>query len=220
MPNRDDIIKMFEESIWYAPMDTVPCPPGLTDLECDTLEALARYNLGFEGARQYYKFVDKYAKNGLPYFYSVTAYDHKLKDGVPTTPGRFSMPTSNFAYIEARSNSQELEDFDENEIYVVPNPVSNENMEPWRLGPTNSDPSGLKCEFRNLPACSGTLRIFTVSGDLVQVLHFNGSDGAGTLKWNLISRNGQDIASGVYLFSVEPDDSRFGRTIGKFVVIR
>jgi hypothetical protein len=220
MEDRDQLISLFEESIWYAPIDTVPCPPGLTDDECDTLEALARYNLGFEGSRQYYKYVDAEAKNGLPYFYSVTAYDHKLRDGVPVETGRFSKPTANFAYAEARTNAQELEEFDRNEIYVVPNPVTNENMEPWRLGPTNSDPSGLKCEFRNLPACRGTVRIFTVSGDLVQTLEFDGRDGAGTQSWNLISRNGQDIASGVYLFSVEPDDGRFGRTIGKFIVIR
>ena len=136
------------------------------------------------------------------------------------TASRYAMPTSNFAYIEARTTDQELDGFDRNEIYVVPNPVSNEYMEPWRLGPTNSDPSGLKCEFRNLPKCRCTVGIFTISGDLVDTLDFDGNDGGGTLKWDLISRNGQDVASGIYLFSVEPVDSRYGRTIGKFVVIR
>jgi hypothetical protein len=220
MEDREKLIALFEESIWYAPLDTVPCPPGLTDEQCDTLEAVARYRLGFEGGKQYYKYVDSEVKNGLPYFFSVTAYDHKLRHGVPTEPGRFAMPTANFDYIEARSSAQELETFDRNEIYVVPNPVSNQNMEPWRLGPTNSDPSGLKCEFRNLPKCRCTVRIFTVAGDLVDVLDFDGRDGGGTLKWDLISRNGQDVASGIYLFSVEPADGRYGRTIGKFVVIR
>jgi hypothetical protein len=38
--------------------------------------------------------------------------------------------------------------------------------------------------------------------------------------WDLVSRNGQDVTSGVYLFSVEPEDNCFQRTIGKFVVIR
>ena len=220
MENRNQLVELFEESIWYAPMDSVPCPPGLTNEECDTLEAVARYKLGFDGGREYYKYVDKEAKNGLPYFYSVTAYDHEVRDGVPVGPGRYAMPTSNFAYIEARTTAQELDGFDRNEIYVVPNPVSNEYMEPWRLGPTNSDPSGLKCEFRNLPKCRCTVRIFTISGDLVDTLDFDGNDGGGTLKWDLISRNGQDVASGIYLFSVEPVDSRYGRTIGKFVVIR
>ena len=42
----------------------------------------------------------------------------------------------------------------------------------------------------------------------------------GTVKWDLVSRNGQDVASGVYMYSVETDDSNFDRFIGKFVVIR
>jgi hypothetical protein len=36
--------------------------------------------------------------------------------------------------------------------------------------------------------------------------------------WNLISRNGQDVVSGIYLFSVE---SQGGKTTqGKFTIIR
>ena len=34
------------------------------------------------------------------------------------------------------------------------------------------------------------------------------------------SRNGQTVTSGVYIFSVEPDDGRFPKSVGKFVVIR
>ena len=39
----------------------------------------------------------------------------------------------------------------------------------------------------------------------------------GQARWNLISRNGQDIVSGIYLFTV---DSKKGTQRGKFVVIR
>ncbi|HUV35606.1 MAG TPA: hypothetical protein VMX58_01560, partial [Patescibacteria group bacterium] len=78
LPGRDKLVGMFEESVYYFPMDTVPCPPGLTDLECDTLEALARFNLGFEGGLQYYRYVDTNVHNGMHYFYSVTAFDHLL----------------------------------------------------------------------------------------------------------------------------------------------
>jgi hypothetical protein len=218
--DRDQLLSMFEESLLYAPMDTVPCPPGLDHEVCDTIEAMARYNLGFEGGRTYYKYIDTEVRNGLPYFYSVTAYDHKYYHGLPSEPDRYSLPSSNFAYIEPCSDAQEAAVFSESNIYVVPNPVTNENMEPWRLGPNNADPSGLKCEFRNLPQCRCVVRIFSVSGDLVQILHHDGSDGNGTLKWNLLTRNGQDIASGIYLYSVEPEDGRFPRVVGKFVVIR
>ena len=39
----------------------------------------------------------------------------------------------------------------------------------------------------------------------------------GQARWNLISRNGQDIVSGVYIFTV---DSSEGIQRGRFVVIR
>ena len=43
----------------------------------------------------------------------------------------------------------------------------------------------------------------------------------GTIAWDLVSRNGQDVTSGVYIFSVETDtNDAFKRKIGKFVVIR
>jgi hypothetical protein len=39
----------------------------------------------------------------------------------------------------------------------------------------------------------------------------------GQARWNLISRNGQDVASGIYLFTV---NSSKGTQRGKFVIIR
>ena len=93
-------------------------------------------------------------------------------------------------------------------------------MAPWTLGPTNDDASGLKVELRNLPKCKSTVRIFTIAGDLVATINHDGSGGNGTASWNLVSRNGQDVCSGVYIFAVEPDDGRFERAIGKFVIVR
>ena len=40
----------------------------------------------------------------------------------------------------------------------------------------------------------------------------------GEARWNLISRNGQDVVSGIYLFTVELGGSVKHR--GKFVIIR
>jgi hypothetical protein len=51
-------------------------------------------------------------------------------------------------------------------------------------------------------------------------LPFDGSNGGGSLAWDLLSRNGQEITSGVYLFSVEAEKTEFKRFVGKFVVIR
>lgn len=220
LPNRDSYIRMFEESILYAPLDTVPCPPGLSNQECDTLEALARQRMGLEGGKRFYKYIDYEAKNGLPYFYSVIAYDHVIRNGVPYSQGRYNAPASNFRFVIPISDAQDVEGFDDKKVYVVPNPVTNENLAPWRMSPNNSDLTGIKLEFRNLPKCKNTVRIYTVAGDLVQVLYHDGQGGCGTLPWDLLTRNGQDITSGVYLFSVEPEDNRFSRTVGKFVVIR
>ncbi len=218
--DRQKYLDMFEASVRYAPLDTVPCPPGLEEEECDTLEAMARRSLGFEGGRSYYRYFDRMAKNGLPYFYSVVAFDHRELMKGRMEPGLYDSPMSNFQYIEARSDAQEPGGFESKEIYVVPNPVTSDSMDPWRLEPNNADPTGLKCEFRNLPRCRSTVRIFTVSGDLVQSLYHDGSNGDGTLRWDLLSRNGQDVTSGVYIYAVDPSDGQFKRTIGKFVIIR
>jgi hypothetical protein len=41
------------------------------------------------------------------------------------------------------------------------------------------------------------------------------------MKWDLVSRSGQDVTSGIYIFSVETDtNDAFKRKIGQFVVIR
>ncbi len=221
LPDRNVLIRAFEESILFDPTGPVPCPPGLTSEECDTLDALARWNLGYEGGRQYYQYVDRDAKNGLPYFYAVVAYDHAYDSyGLPSAVGERDYPYSNFKYIVPRSSAQETASFRESEVYVVPNPVTAKNMAPWLLGPTNADPTGEKLEFRNMPQCKSTVRIYTLSGDLVQTLNHDGSGGNGSLPWNLTSRNGQSVTSGVYLYSIEPQDRSFPRMVGKFVVVR
>ena len=156
----------------------------------------------------------------MHYFYSVTAYDHLLQNGVPVAHGRYNAPSVNFKYAVPYSASQTKDEYDGDEIYAVPNPVTAESMAPWTLGPVNEDASGLKVELRNLPACRSTVRIFTLAGDLVYVVDHDGRDGNGTVAWNLVSRNGQDVTSGVYLFSVHPHDRGFPEKIGKFVIIR
>ncbi|MCK4539325.1 MAG: hypothetical protein KAV42_11060 [Candidatus Krumholzibacteria bacterium] len=222
LDGKDAIIRLFEESVWYSPLDTVPCPPGLSNDECDTLEAMARYNLGFEGGLQYYKFIDESVHNGMHYFYSVTAYDHMLSGGVPIRVGKFGDSSSNFMYISPLSDPQDAEEYDDDEVYVVPNPATAATMSPWQLDPNMDDPTGIKVEFRNLPLCRNTVRIFTMAGDLVEILYHDGASAGqrGTLVWDLVSRNGQNVTSGVYLFAVEPEDDRFEKVIGKFVIIR
>ena len=35
-----------------------------------------------------------------------------------------------------------------------------------------------------------------------------------------MSRNGQEVVSGIYLFAVQSDDKQFDDFVGKFVVVR
>ncbi len=104
--------------------------------------------------------------------------------------------------------------------YVVPNPVTKESMADWTLQPNNDDPTGIKLEFRNLPKSAGTIRIFTLVGDLIITIPFDGRNGVGTVAWDLVSRNGQDVTSGVYLYSVHFEDVSLDRVIDKFTIIR
>ena len=114
----------------------------------------------------------------------------------------------------------------------------------WDLTPNASDPTGTHIDFLGLPDGQWTIKIYTLAGDLVNTLSWNDAvdastrsatvidskgqlhtnttqqqdtPGDGQARWNLISRNGQDVVSGIYLFTVS---SKRGTERGKFVIIR
>ena len=49
---------------------------------------------------------------------------------------------------------------------------------------------------------------------------FDGRGGVGTVPWDLVSRNGQDVTSGVYLYTVHFEDASLDRVVDKFTIIR
>jgi hypothetical protein len=69
----------------------------------------------------------------------------------------------------------------------------------------------------NLPEGQWTINIYTLAGDLVRTLDNDGALDIGQVRWDLVSHNGQDIVTGIYLFSVE---SRYGSQVGKFAILR
>jgi len=106
-------------------------------------------------------------------------------------------------------------------VATLPNPATRDALHEYQqFDPTGDDPTGVRVTFANLPAARNTIRIYTVAGDLVQELHHDGTLGAGHASWNLMSRNQQEIVSGVYLYSVQSDDRRFENFVGRFVVVR
>jgi len=90
---------------------------------------------------------------------------------------------------------------------VVPNPyIAHAEWENWA--------DERRIEFIHLPD-KATVRIYTLSGDLVVILdHDNGS---GTAAWDIQSVNDQAVAPGIYYYHV---DSPYGEKIGKFAIIK
>ena len=70
-------------------------------------------------------------------------------------------------------------------------------------------------KFVNLPNVC-TIRIYSSSGVLVDVIEHNSIDSDGTESWNLQNRNHQVVASGVYFYHIEAGDAR---RVGRFTVV-
>jgi hypothetical protein len=181
-------------------------------------------------ATRYYEYIDREIHNGFIYFYSVTATDHALLPAdndlniqMPVGEGLGGDPGSSFTNTTPGTGSQTAEDRAKNgvNIYVFPNPATRDALAEYQeLFPNGDDPTGVRVTFTNLPQARNTVSIFTVSGDLVQEIRHDGTGGTGHVSWNLMSRNGQEVVSGIYLYTVQSDDDRFEDFIGKFVVVR
>lgn len=182
--------------------------------EIDTLFGVGRYT-----------YVDTHVLNGFPYFYSIVPVSLVPGDSVPGDVVLQGNPSaSNAQVVYPRGDSKN----NQKDVFVVPNPYK--GGAEWDLVPREEDPSGTKVTFMNLPRTKGTIHIYTVAGDLVKNIPFDGrppgdlqygkdpvTGGSGSVPWNLISRNGQKIVTGIYLYSV---DTELGKQVGRFIIIR
>ncbi|MBP7460356.1 MAG: hypothetical protein KBA26_03630 [Candidatus Delongbacteria bacterium] len=101
-------------------------------------------------------------------------------------------------------------------IAVVPNPyLAAARWEPSRLYATGRGERRLF--FIHLPS-DCTIRIYTVSGDLVQTLQHHSGMLDGSESWDLKTKDGLDAAPGIYLFHV--DAGSMGEKIGRFAIIK
>ena len=145
---------------------------------------------------------------------------------IPTTIGdqyqlRLFVPYSKadkFTFItKAQSIDPDLakQQFSE-QPYVVPNPyVGAASFEPQRFAVSGRGER--KIEFRNLPVNSA-IRIYTVTGELVQTLYHDGDINKGIVVWNLRNKDQLEIAPGLYIYHV--DGNEVGTFIGKFAIIK
>ena len=163
-----------------------------------------------------YKYRDARVHNGFDYHYVVTAV-------VQRQPGTAGQGFTEFLEspfravfngivrprVEAGTTARS------GKVWVVPNPFR--QSAPWERAPVPGDAFTRHVDFMGLPRALSKIRIYTLAGDLVQTITHDGTGGDGEAAWNLISRNGQDIESGVYLFTVEwPGNHQ----VGRFVIIR
>ena len=74
-----------------------------------------------------------------------------------------------------------------------------------------------KIDFINLPS-KCTIKIFTLSGYLVDEIKHDDVFENGSESWNLLSKDGLEIAHGVYLYHVDAEG--IGEHTGKFAVIK
>jgi len=105
---------------------------------------------------------------------------------------------------------------DMEEIAVVPNPyvvaASWESKSPFKFGRGER-----KLYFIHLPK-ECTIRVYTIRGYLVDVIEHNSTIDDGQQEWNMLSKDGQEIAYGIYVYYIEAPG--IGEKIGKFAVIK
>jgi hypothetical protein len=121
----------------------------------------------------------------------------------------FDFTTTTPAFSSAKARS------DMSDIAVVPNPYV--GAAAWEPQTTSVGRGDRRVYFIHLPK-DCTIRIYTISGHLVQTVAHHSTLDDGQEPWNLVSRDGMNIAFGVYVFQV--DAPGIGQTVGKFAIIK
>jgi hypothetical protein len=94
-------------------------------------------------------------------------------------------------------------------VHTVPDPY-------YLSSAYETTPIDRQLRFVNLPD-RAIIRIYSSSGILATILQHNDPTGGGEEPWDLKSRNGHVVASGVYFYQVEGPDGR-GR-VGRFTIV-
>ena len=150
----------------------------------------------------------------FPYYYSWmfrfdhTVYNPSVGDVFTIEGAPLNGPADNFSFSADGINAADASD-DLKNIKVVPDPYIAHYSAQVETVDGESE-----LQFQNIPV-ECTIRIYTLSGDLVRTL--NHTDGSGSESWNLLTSGLQQVASGIYIYHVE---SSFGDKIGRFAVIK
>ena len=102
------------------------------------------------------------------------------------------------------------------QIKVVPNPyVAAATWEERNFYSSGRGPRSI--HFTHLPQ-QCTIRIYTVSGELVRTIEHNAPLNNGTAQWDLLTRDNLAVSYGIYIYHV--DAPGVGETVGKLAIIK
>lgn len=179
-------------------------------------------------ARRYYHATIQNVRRGIEHYSAVTAWDRGMpsKQLQALESARDANMKVFFPGPSAKSNMDN--------IYVVPNPYRGTSKFDGRRDKDEKGDKSRRLWFVNLPErCN--IQIYTLAGDLVAEFDHDGEypediisiskaintgiAASGIHSWNLLTKNNQILASGVYLYSVK-DKASGDVKVGKFAVIR
>lgn len=211
--SRTGIISEMELLGEYDKIDSYGLNLGFAEIEM--IEPTVEITTSGDSIVYKYTYTDLGLTNGEFLYYAVTAFDSGY---VPTGLDPLeSSPAINM--IRVAPSAGPATDAEMTEVLVVPNPyrlTEDYFGMGWETGTGDTD---RRIDFIQIPAkCK--IRIFSLAGDLVAIIEHDYPAKSATKhqeSWNLISRNIQMIASGIYLFSVETESGK--KFVGKFVVI-
>ncbi|MEW5797403.1 MAG: hypothetical protein AB1728_00220 [Bacteroidota bacterium] len=151
--------------------------------------------------------IRKSSSNATPTINAGTSYYARVKKPF-TSFDEFTLSTTGMSYDPS------IGDANLNKVYVVPNPyvVTSAFEQPS----FRQDLRGERVlQFRNLPR-ECTIRIYTITGELVQTLRKN--DTSNYIAWDLLSSESARIGYGIYIYHIETPSG--ATKVGRFGVIK
>jgi hypothetical protein len=179
-------------------------------------------------SRRFYEGVINNPPKGVEFYIAITSWDR----GIPSV-NLLSLESGRDGnmriFFPGPSAASEM-----NDIYVVPNPYVGQSKFDGKRSNDEKGDKSRRIWFVNIPE-KCRIKIFTLAGDLVDTIDHDGVESediisvskaalyatspSGMATWDLLSRNNQIIAPGVYLFSVKNLDNDEIK-VGKFVIIK
>ena len=216
--NRDSLDLLTQYDLATPPHDTTGFNTGL-----DSVRLVPPVEI--DGVTYHYKYTVRHLRDGFKYFAAVTAYDLGTPD--------IESLESGFAQNELMAVPAPAPGELAGGVTVFPNPYKVEAS--WDRGDQARDHY---LWFTNLPT-QCLIQVFTLSGDLVYSTDFDGRtyDGRNargifrpgtdpravlsgtTFGWDMITRHGQAVATGLFIWAVQ-DKQSGKRQTGKVLILK